>query len=177
MYDDKSVSSDTPPMEHTGKETYFRDVHLFLEHARDVAGVKGDELVRTNLWTCLKGPALDWWLTELTENDKRLTKLGNKLEEWERMLIERFKAPTNIAIDSLLKEKYTLRDASNHREPREYAQKILRAAKDAKFADVRNQLDVIYNGVDSELRRDLRRPKDSINLQDFLTDLDDLKYD
>ena len=155
MYEDKSVASGASPMEYTTKETYFCDVHFFLEHARDVAGVKGDDLVCTYLWTCLKGPALDWWLTELTENDKRLAKLGNRLEEWERMLIERFKAPTNIAIDSLLKEKYTLRDASNHREPREYAQKILRAAKDAKFVDVRNQLDVIYNGVDSELRRDL----------------------
>ena len=177
MYEDKSAASGAPSMEHTPKETYFRDVHLFLEHARDVASLKGDELVRTNLWTCLKGPALEWWLAELSENDKRLAKLGNKLDEWERMLIDRFKSPTNVAIDSLLKEKYTLRDAANRREPREYAQRILRASKDAKFTDVRNQLDVIYNGLDSELRRDIRRPKDGTTLQDFLSDLDDFKHD
>ena len=93
------------------------------------------------------------------------------------MLIERFKAPTNVAIEALLKERYTLRDASNHREPREYAQRILRAAKDAKFTNVRNQLDVIYNGLDAKLRQDLRRPKDSTKLQDFLAELDNFKHD
>ena len=176
MYDDKSVASGAAPIEHTPKETYFRDVHLFLEHARDVGSIKNKELVRTNLWTCLKGPALEWWLTELFENDKRLAKLGNKLDEWERMLIERFKAPTNVVIEVLLKERYTLRDSSNQREPQEYTQRILRAAKDAKFTNVRNQLDVIYNGLDAKLRQDFRRPKDSTKLQDFLSELDDFKH-
>lgn len=93
------------------------------------------------------------------------------------MLIERFKQPTNIAMDAILRERYTLKDASNHREPREYAQKILRSAKDAKLTDVRNQLDIIYNGLDPELRRDIRRPKDTTTLQEFLADLDDYKHD
>ena len=177
MYDDKSVASGAAPMKHTPKESYFRDVHLFLEHARDVGSIKNKKLFRTNLWKCLKGPALEWWLTELSKNDKRLAKLGNKLDEWERMLIERFKAPTNVAIEALLKERYTLRDASNHREPREYTQRILRAAKDAKFTNVRNQLDVIYNDLDTKLRQDLRRPKDSTKLQDFLAELDNFKHD
>ena len=49
MYEDKSIASGASPMEHTPKETYFRDVHIFLEHARDVASIKGEELVRTNI--------------------------------------------------------------------------------------------------------------------------------
>lgn len=177
LHDGKSVASGASSMEHTGKDTFFRDVHLFLEHARDVAGVKGDDLVRTNLWTCLKGTALSWWLGELSENDKRLAKLGTKLDEWERMLITRFKQPTNVAIDQALRERYTLRDASNHREPREYAQKILRSAKDANLTTVGNHLDIIYNGLDSELRRDIRRPKADTTLEEFLGTLDDAKYD
>ena len=48
MYEDKSIASGASPMEHTPKETYFRDVHLFIEHARDVASVKSDDLVRIN---------------------------------------------------------------------------------------------------------------------------------
>ena len=177
MYDDKSVDSGAPAMEHTSKETYFRDVHLFLERARDTASIKGYELVRTNLWTCFKGPALEWWLSELTESEKRLVKIGTKLEEWERMLIERFKSPGNVAIDALLREKYTLRDAQQKREPREFAQKILRAAKDAGLKDVKVQLDIIYNGLDSDLRRDLRRPKATTALNEYLEELDDLKHD
>ena len=177
MYDDKSVASGGAPMEHTPKDTYFRDVHLFIEHARDIAGIKGDDLVRINLWTCLKGPALEWWLSELSETEKRLAKLGNKLDEWERLLVDRFKAPSNVAIESLLKERYTLRDASSRREPREYAQKILRTSKDAGLTNVKNQLDMIYNGLDPELRRDVRRPRDSTKLNDFLEELDDFKHD
>ena len=177
MYEDKSIASGAAPMEHTPKDTYFRDVHLFIEHARDVAGIKGDELVRTNLWTCLKGPALEWWLSELGETEKRLAKLGNKLDEWERILVDRFRAPSNVAIESLLRERYTLRDASNRREPREYAQKILRTSKDAGLTNVRNQLDMIYNGLDADLRRDIRRPRDNTSLNDFLEDLDDYKHD
>ena len=58
MYEDKSIVSGASPMEHTPKETYFRDIYLFLKYARDVAGIKGDKLVRINLWICFKGPAL-----------------------------------------------------------------------------------------------------------------------
>ncbi|KAL8820158.1 MAG: hypothetical protein Q9223_001575, partial [Gallowayella weberi] len=35
MYDGKSVSSGSP-MEHTGKDTIFRDVHLFIERAKEL---------------------------------------------------------------------------------------------------------------------------------------------
>lgn len=57
-------------------------------------------------------------IPEITDNDKRLAKLGNRLDEWERMLVDGFNTPTNVAIDSLLKEHHTLRDASSRREPR-----------------------------------------------------------
>ena len=49
MYKDKSVASDASPMEYTPKKTYFRDMHLFLEYARDVASIKNNKLIRTNL--------------------------------------------------------------------------------------------------------------------------------
>ena len=48
FYDGKS--SDTAPgMEHTGKDTYFRDVTVFIDRIKDVARVKGPELLRSNL--------------------------------------------------------------------------------------------------------------------------------
>ena len=89
----------------------------------------------------------------------------------------RFRLPANEAMDTILKERYTLRDASQRREPREFAQEILRASRDAGFTNVKNQLDVIYNGIDPELRRDVRRPKERTTLSDFLEDIEDLKHD
>ena len=49
MYKDKSVTFGASLMEYTLKEIYFRDIHLFLKYARNVASIKGDKLVRTNL--------------------------------------------------------------------------------------------------------------------------------
>lgn len=68
-------------IEHTGKDIYFRNIHLFVERAKDVATTKGKELVRQNLYTCFRGIALAWYTGVLTEDQKRLVKLGKGLEE------------------------------------------------------------------------------------------------
>ena len=176
MYESKSVNTGSP-LEHTGKETYFRDVHLFIERAKDLAVTKGDALVRDNLWMSLRGTALEWWTAELSPTEKRITRLGNSVEEWTTLLLGRFKQPTTIAIDVVLRERYTMRDASSRREPREYAQKILRSAKDAGMTLVKNQLDIIYNGLDLELRRDIKKPEDATTINSFLTTLNDCKQE
>ena len=75
MYDGKSAVTGNL-IEHAGKDTYFRDVHLFVERAKDVATTKGEELVRQNLYTCFRGVALAWYTGMLTEDQKRLVKLG-----------------------------------------------------------------------------------------------------
>ena len=78
-------------MEHLGKNTIFRDVHLFVERAKDVAAIQGDEMVRQNLVTCLKGAALAWYTSELIADQKQLLKMGHGIEEWEQKLVAQFK--------------------------------------------------------------------------------------
>lgn len=174
-YDGKSVSTGSP-IEHTGKETYFRDVHLFVERANDLAATKGAALVRENLWMSLRGTALEWWTAELSATEKRITRLGDGVEEWSTLLAGRFKEPATVAIDAVLRERYTMRDAISRREPREYCQKILRSAKDAGMNVVKNQLDIIWNGIDLELRRDLKKPEETTTVNAFLTSIDDCKH-
>ena len=178
MYDGKSASTG-PPIEHVGKETYFRDVHLFVERAKEIAIIKGGELTRNNIWMSLRGTALEWYTAELTEVEKRILKYGNgdTIEEWANLLTSQFKKPANIAIDAMLHERYTLKDAASQREPHEYAQKILRSAKDAGLTVVKNQLDMIYNGIDLELRRDIRRPDEQSTLSSYLADIDENKHE
>ena len=48
MYDGKFVKNEMV-IEHIGKETYFYDVHLFVERARDIAVIKNVEMIRENL--------------------------------------------------------------------------------------------------------------------------------
>lgn len=177
FYEGKSAGS-AAPIEHTGKETYFRDIHLFVERAKEMATIKGGETVRNNLWTCLRGAALEWWTAEVSDAEKRLTKYGNEssIDEWVTLLVARFKQPSHLAIDSVLRERYTMTDASNRREPREYAQKILRAAKDAGMTLIKNQLDIIFNGIDLELRRDIKHPEEASTVNAYLTALDECKH-
>ena len=58
----------------------------------------------------------------------------------------------------LLKEKYTINDATRHREPREYAITIVYAAKVVKVDLVHNQLDIIWNGLDVKFQSDIDPP-------------------
>ena len=176
-YEGKSVGS-ASPIEHTGKETYFRDVHLFIERAKELAAVKGGEMVRNNLWTCLRGTALEWWTAEVSDAEKRLSKYGNgdNIDEWNNLLVARFKQPSHVAIDAVLRERYTMHDASIRREPREYAQKILRSAKDAGMTSVKNQLDIVFNGIDLELRRDIKPPEEGCAINPYLTTMDNCKH-
>ena len=184
LYDGKSVASGAPPLEHSGKDSYFRDVHAFVDRAKEMAIIKGGKLVRENLWLSLRGTAMEWWNTELSANEKRMTRMSEEgnddtgIGEWITLLHSRFKEPAHVAMDSLTKEKYTIRDAANRREPREYAQKMLRLARDAGLSQLKNQLDFIFNGIDLEIRSsDIRRPRDDTTLSSFLADIDDVKHD
>ena len=180
-YDEKSISTGNA-IEHDGTKTYFRDVHLFVQRAKEMVITKGAAVVRNNLWMCLQGEALEWWHSELDDDKREMTKLAGSRDtsigQWERLLLRRFQQPSNIAMDAILHEKYTIRDAANRREPREYVQKMLRSAKDAGMTSVQNQLDIIYNGIDNEVRQsDLRRPKEGTTLSEFLQDMDECKHD
>ena len=49
IYKNRSITFDTSLMKYISKETYFRDMHLFLKYTRDVASIKNNKLVRINL--------------------------------------------------------------------------------------------------------------------------------
>ena len=178
-YGGKTVHTGGAAIEHADSRAIFRDVRLFLERAKDLAASRG-AVVRENLEMSLLGSAMDWWLGELSGAEKRLVKYGasdSDLSEWSRLLLDRFSTPPNVAIDVLLKERYTFRDAATQREPREYAQRILRSAKDAGMTNVRNLLDIIYNGIDLELRKDVSKPDDATTINSFLKSIDSCKHE
>lgn len=80
-------------------------------------------------------------------------------------------------MESLLRETYIMRDASSKREPRDFAQRMLRTAKDAGINDVGLQLDMIYTNIDLSLRMYLQRLTDKSTIDSFLIELDDRKYE
>ena len=173
-YENKTITTGDA-MKHAGKDTIFRDVHLFVERIRDVAAIKRDELVRQNLSTCLKGAALTWYTSELIPDQKQLLKLGRGVEEWEQKLVAQFKERPNIAMATIVRERYTIVDARNRREPREYAGVITCAAKSAELGTTGHIIMLIYNGLDLEFQRDLPTLLLTTPLEQFLQQLDDRK--
>lgn len=172
-YDGKSASSGSA-LEYAGKDTIFRDVHVFVDRAKDIASTKGDELVRNNLSTCLRGQALIWYTSELTDGERRLLKYGNHLDEWIEALTRQFRESPAKAMEVVTSERYTTQDARRQREPREYAQTMVRAARSAELP-IYNQLQIIWNGLDAEFQRDVPMPRTNTTLNAFLKDLDDRK--
>lgn len=170
-YDGKIIATGEL-IEHAGKDTIFRDVYLFIERVKDIAAVRGHELVRQNLSTCLKETTLAWYTSELIANQKRLLRLGHETKEWEQKLTAQFKKRPNVAMAAIVKERYTLLDAWNRQEPREYAGMILQAAKLAELESVGHIIMLIYNGLDLKVQQDLAMPALTTPLEQFLQKLD-----
>lgn len=108
-----------------GKEIYYRNVYLFVKQVQDLASIKGDMLVKTNLNTALRGAAQSWYTAELSNLERSgLRSVANGVETWCFLLAARFKKPSGVALTKLTKQKYTIKDARNRREPASYVQTI-----------------------------------------------------
>jgi hypothetical protein len=59
-------------MEHTGKETSFRDVIVFINRIKNISRTKVTGIVRANLHLGLRGEALQWYTSQLSDAEKRL---------------------------------------------------------------------------------------------------------
>ena len=180
-YDDKILNNDDASMKHAEKNIYFRNVHLFVIRVKKTAMTKDSQLVKNNLWTCLKNTALKWYINELSDINRRMLRMTmndeNDLIEWITRLIDRFKEFNNITLQNLLIQRYIIRDVVNHRESRKYAQKIIRAAKNAGI-NLQNQLNLIYNDIDVNVRADImRRSRKRMILNELLIEFDEFKFD
>lgn len=51
--------------------TVYNDVYTFTDRVKYIVTIKGDKVVRLNLIACLRGTAIAWHTTELTDSEKR----------------------------------------------------------------------------------------------------------
>ncbi len=130
------------------KNTYFKNVHLFLERVKNVARMKNATQIRKNLFTCLRKLVLQWYTFELSENIKNLLRFEDEVEFWKKKLFKRFKKFVNVIMTFLIKKKYTMKNARRRKKSREYAEVILRAAKSANLTSKIYQVFLIYNDID-----------------------------
>lgn len=77
---------------------------------RDVALFKGEAVVKINIHGCLRGAALEWYTTELTETEKRLLRNSNLENGWLAELINHFKPRAAEAMAKLQHMSYSYQD-------------------------------------------------------------------
>ena len=166
-------------MVQVGKDTMYRNVHLFISRAKSIAQSKepeGPNLVRRSLEQCLRGAALMWHTHELSELEQdALRGLGTGLERWEAMLLKRFKELRSVALQRLMGEKYTTNDAKHRKEPTAYVQSVLSHARASGIDNVLNQLDMAWTNLDAEVQRDIPEPTERTTVTEFQSQLERMK--
>ncbi len=131
-YEEKIIAT-AKSVQHVEKDTYFRDVHLFIDRIKNIVIVKDYDIVRNNLYTCFREQVMIWYISEMTDEEKELIKIESNLNVWERYLIKRFRERSNVAMITIIKERYIMKDARRRRESREYVDVIMRIARSAEL--------------------------------------------
>jgi hypothetical protein len=154
-----------------GKEVWFKDVYLFTERVRDVAQIKGEDVLKTNIPACLRGTALAWYTTELSNLERQGLRAGT-LETFLTELTLRFQEAQDVALRKLTAEKFTAYQVRQERQPAEYVYTIIRHAKSALITSPSQQLTFAWNGIAPELRIHIPRPTATTTVTGFIADLE-----
>ena len=118
-------------------------------HYRLLSKAFPSDAARTNLWQCLRGSALAWWTSILSDVEKQIIETsGDGLAIWEKYLTERSAVDQAQAMRESHGSRYSILDARNNVDPRDFAAKMLRAAKVVNMDNVYNQLTLLYNAID-----------------------------
>ena len=153
-----------------GRHVYYRDMFTWIDHLKDLVKDHDEVTLRPMVTQALRGGALIWYSTELSELEKDLLRDAT-MDRWYKTITERFKQKGPEAQDALDKCSYTLRDARDGRTPRAYVQDIIRHAK-ATGLPLYNQLLLAYTKMHFKFRIHLTEPSSTTTLSSFLEQLD-----
>ena len=162
-----------------GKDSFYRNASVFLDRLDDMVRLKGAELVWINLPTCLRGAALQWYMTELTDLEKasfRSSSTSNPQDgiyRWCQALKRRWDPPASVALQNFMSTKFTVSMARAGISVVQYFSTKLRLAKEAGFDNVHQQLLAVWNGIDIEIREQIDEPDEHTSIDRFRRKLED----
>ena len=175
MYDNKSINTEQV-MKHVEKNTYFRDVHLFIDRAKNMTVIHDEQFVRENLFICLRDTTFQWYISKISTEIKEFFRYEQELRYWTKQLLKKFKESADVFMITILRERYIMKNARRRRESREYASIILRATKSTELKFHVNQIAIIYNELDPEFQRNLIKSENVSSLNTFLREMNDFKH-
>lgn len=154
-----------------GRHVFYRDIYVFVDRLKDMAPLRGEDKLRIVIPQCLRGSAIVWHTTELSEMEKGFLRTAT-VAQWESALLHRFKERAPVALAKLQSIRYSMADAKAGKDPRSFAQDIFRHAKAAHLDSVQNQLTMAWNALDCEFRFQIPEPTATSTIRQFLHDLD-----
>lgn len=160
------------PVVNAGKYVYYRDVYIFVDRLKDLANRKPPDQVKDVITECMRGSALIWYSTELTELERDLLRSSAAdLDRWYTTLINKFKVRTAVALSQLSSQTYSFSDM-RHTSPRAFIQRMLHLAKAAHMDSTYNRLTTVWNQFAVNLRRDIPEPQPSTTIGQFIDQVD-----
>ena len=115
--------------------------------------------------------ALNWYSIEINENLRIALRIIN-LDNWCRILINRFKIRISIVLNHLTNQKYFLNDMKRNVTSKAWFLQMFRYVKTTNFLDFYNQLIMIWNRFDVLFRRDIFESNFDITMNRFLQNID-----
>ena len=132
--------------------------------------IKKTKLTRQNLYICLRDSVLTWYIDVFNDDQKRLLKLSDEIEEWKRTLLKRWKKSSITIMTMITKKKYIMKNVRKHREFFEFVQIIIRKVK-STLMFVFFQIYLIYNDLKLKFKRNLNKSNENITMNFFLQEL------
>ena len=145
------------------------DVFFFVDRIRDIAALKGHRLVQTNLITCLKGAAIDWFQYELSDAFEFSLRAGD-IEAWCTALKSRWQPSQSEVLRELDRTKYTRQNASMKRDPQEHIHQVLKLAKQTGYT-TSDALLMAFHRFDESLQLSLVPPGPTTTIAEFINQL------
>ena len=136
-----------------GKDVYYKNVVLFVQCLQSFVTFRGPALVKANIATSLRGSALEWYASELSDFDHDALNNNPGVKSWINTISHRFKVPTNVALGLLTDETYSLDDARARGPSAQYVRAIMRYGIGCNIVNVANQLSFAYQGLASSQNR------------------------
>ncbi len=135
-----------------GKDVYYNNVVLYVQRLQSLVTFKGAALVKANVVTSLRGSALEWYTSELSDFDRDALNKNLGVKSWINTLSHCFKVPTSVAFDLLTDETYSLEDVRARRPPAQYIRAIMQHGIGCNIVDIANQLSFAYCSIAPQLR-------------------------
>jgi hypothetical protein len=156
------------------KDSFYRNASVFLDRLDDIVKLKGGDIVRNNVPTCLRSAALQWYTAELAEDETNILRnpltTNNPLDpihRWKVAIRRRWDPPASVALQNFMSTKYTLPMALSGNSMIQYFSTKIRLAKEAGFDNVYQQLLAVWNGLDIDIREHIPEPDEDTTMDKF----------